>query len=349
MKTDTRNYAYWTCQIVGWGVYSALSFAAATAFAGWRPAIAIGFGLFFFYSVALTHALRRLILRRNWLAAPPAQGLPRVFGCAVAVGLVQTLLIVSISHLLTSASAFGVVGTAYTASSVVAVTCVWTAIYVGIIWNRRYRTAQLREVQFELSLRQAELRALQAQVNPHFLFNCLNTIRGMVVEDPERARQMITNLAGLLRRSLKSSETQMVPLAEEMEAVSDYLALETTRFEERLRVSLDVDSDAGACVLPSMLLQTLVENAVKHGISRLPAGGEVSVRGVKDRTSKDRTSLVLTVENTGKVAEPDPSAPHTGLDNARERLRLFCGERATLELSGRDGVVTATVVIPQPA
>jgi LytS/YehU family sensor histidine kinase len=197
-------------------------------------------------------------------------------------------------------------------------------------------------VQFQLTLRQAELRALQAQVNPHFLFNCLNTIRGMVTEDPERAQHMITSLASLFRRSLQSSGAQMVPLAEEMDAVADYLALEATRFEERLHVCLEVDQEAQKCAVPAMLVQTLVENAVKHGIAQLPGGGTIRVWGIRERES-----LVVKVENTGSISQPDPNGRHTGLDNARERLRLFYGERATLELSDRDGTVTATVVLPQ--
>jgi signal transduction histidine kinase len=179
------------------------------------------------------------------------------------------------------------------------------------------------------------------QVNPHFLFNSLNTIRGMVVEDPARAQHMITSLASLLRRALQSSRAQLVPLADEMDAVADYLSLEATRFEERLQVSLEIDPDARKFTVPAMLVQTLVENAVKHGISQLSSGGTVCVRGIQNHDA-----LVLEVKNPGKIRDPDPNGTHTGLDNARERLRLFYGDRATLELSESNGAVTATVLIP---
>jgi signal transduction histidine kinase len=336
------NYLYWACQIIGWGGYSAIVFIVTSIYIGWHGDIAAGFGLFFLYSVALTHLLRDQIRRRDWLMLPAARGLPRIFGSAIGVGLVQTTLVVTIARVLSGESAFDTTATASTAGGVTFATCTWAAFYVGISWNRRYRLAQFREVQVQLTLRQAELRALQAQVNPHFLFNCLNTIRGMVTEDPERAQHMITSLASLFRRSLQSSNVQMVPLAEEMDAVADYLALEATRFEERLHVSLEVDQEARKCAIPAMLVQTLVENAVKHGISQLPGGGAIRVWGITERES-----LVVKVENTGSISEPDPKVTHTGLDNARERLRLFYGERATLELSDRDGTVTATVVLPQ--
>lgn len=342
MMNVRANYLYWACQVIGWGGYSAAVFIVLTMYTGWHGATAVGFGLFFLYSVAFTHMLRGEIRRRGWLMLPAARGLPRIFGSAIGVALVQATFVVTIARMLPGENSFDTTATVSTASGITFATCTWAAFYVGIGWNRRYRQAQLREVQFQLTLRQAELRALQAQVNPHFLFNCLNTIRGMVTEDPERAQHMITSLASLFRRSLQSSGAQMVSLAEEMEAVADYLALEATRFEERLHVSLEVDREAGKCAVPAMLVQTLVENAVKHGISQLPGGGAVSVRG-----TRDRESLVLKVENTGGIGEPDPNSAHTGLNNARERLRLFYGERATLELSGRNGTVTATVIIPQ--
>ncbi|HEY1760771.1 MAG TPA: histidine kinase [Bryobacteraceae bacterium] len=335
------NYLYWTCQILGWGGYSAIGFAITTFYIGWHPAVVVGFGLFLLYSIALTHLLRVQIKRRGWLLLPAVRGLPRIFGSAIFVGLIETILIVTLAQVLPGENSFDRTAIVSTAGGVTFVTCTWAAMYVGINWNRRYRQAQLREVQLQLTLRQAELRALQAQVNPHFLFNSLNTIRGMVVEDPARAQHMITSLASLLRRALQSSRAQLVPLADEMDAVADYLSLEATRFEERLQVSLEIDPDARKFTVPAMLVQTLVENAVKHGISQLSSGGTVCVRGIQNHDA-----LVLEVKNPGKIRDPDPSGTHTGLDNARERLRLFYGDRATLELSESNGAVTATVLIP---
>jgi LytS/YehU family sensor histidine kinase len=337
----TENYLYWACQCAGWGGYSAAMFAIISHYNGWHLNIAAGFGLFFLYSMTLTHLLRRQILRRGWLMLPAAPGLVRILAAATGVAAVQTVLIVSITWLLGGENRFDAAAIAFTAPSLVFVTCSWAALYLGISWYRRYRQAQLREVQLQLALRHTELRALQAQVNPHFLFNCLNTIRGMVREDPQRAQDMITTLAKLFRRSLNCPGEQMIALAEEMEGVSEYLELESTRFEERLQVCVDVREDAGKCAVPAMLVQTLVENAVKHGISHLPRGGTVSVRG-----TVGQASLVLTVENTGTLREPDPRITHTGLANARERLRLLYGEQASLALSDENGTVTATLVIP---
>ena len=193
---------------------------------------------------------------------------------------------------------------------------------------------------------QAELRALRAQVNPHFLFNCLNTIRGMVSEDPARAQEMITNLAALFRHAIDFRGAQMVPLKDEMAVVSEYLALESARFEARLSVHIAITDEAAKRHVPAMMVQTLVENAVTHGIAARPEGGLVMIRG-----HITTHALVLEVENTGRLMDVPPArrAP-TGLSNARDRLRLQCGAGATLELSDAGlGVVVATVVIPEPA
>jgi hypothetical protein len=334
------NYPYWACQLVGWGGYSALGLTIATLAGGWHAGTAIGFALFFLYSIALTHWLRGLIGRRRWLDLPALRGFPRIFGSAICVGLLLASLVIGISRL-SGANVFDAPAVSATAGGLAFACCCWAGIYIGITRNRR---AQLREVELQLTLRQTELRALQAQINPHFLFNSLNAIRGMIGEDPARASHMVTNLAGLLRRSLQATGAQLVPLAEEMEAVADYLELERTRFEERLQVSLEVDAAAGACPVPVMLVQTLVENAVKHGISHLPAGGAVRVRA-----TRESDSLLLKVENTGGIRPPDFNGNQVGLANARERLRLCCGERATLDLSSRNNTVTATVVIPGSA
>jgi sensor histidine kinase YesM len=120
------------------------------------------------------------------------------------------------------------------------------------------------------SVKEAELRALKSQVNPHFIFNSLNSLRALIDEDPARARMAVTQLANLLRYSLQSGQLETVPFEDELDVVNDYLALEQVRHEERLRLRLDIAPEALQLPIPPMLLQTLVENAVKYGISPRP-------------------------------------------------------------------------------
>ena len=338
MKTKV---AYWTCQVAGWGGYSAIGAFSAARQVGWRFSLVAGYLLFFLYSIALTDLFRREIRRRQWLTAPSPRMYARVFGAAALVAAVQTCLVISINWLLEGGhSSFLTPATALAAwVSITVVTILWTIFYIALTGPRRY---QEKEVRLQLALREAELRALEAQVNPHFLFNCLNSIRGLVVENPAVAQDMITRLANILRYNLHRDLMHTVPLKSEVEVVGDYLALESVRLEDRLRVQFAIDPEAGQVPIPPMFLQTLVENALKHGIAKLPAGGDLIIRAVLKPGA-----LVVEVENPGQLAEARPEATQLGLANVRERLRILYGAGGSLQLKNRDGRVAATVLIPR--
>ncbi|MBV9265760.1 MAG: histidine kinase [Acidobacteriaceae bacterium] len=181
--------------------------------------------------------------------------------------------------------------------------------------------------QAELLSREAQLKALKAQVNPHFLFNSLNSISALTAIDPARAREMCVKLSDFLRNSLRLGERNSVPFSEELALAQTYLDVEQVRFGQRLRVRQDFDKDCSACDIPPLLLQPLVENSIKHGIATLVEGGEIGITG---RKSKD--AMRLTVENPF-----DPDAPATGksgfgLINVRNRLEARWGKSAKLEI-----------------
>jgi len=216
----------------------------------------------------------------------------------------------------------------------------WGSIYSGITLRRRYQRSEMARLQLEAAVQAAELRALKSQVNPHFLFNCLNNLRSLVAEDPERAREMMLRLSELLRYALEVSRHERVALEQELSVVEAYLELESLQFEDRLHWQFNVTPEASRAQLPPMVVQQLVENAIKHGISKRPHGGEILVRG-----SVNDGALLIDVENSGQL----PASPGSGfgLENARQRLRLLSGELARLTLSNRDSDhVAATASIP---
>ena len=175
---------------------------------------------------------------------------------------------------------------------------VWLVLYFGALALRQYRLAELRQSELARALQLAELRLLKSQLNPHFLFNALNTVRSLIADDPPRAQDAVTRLANTLRYTLTSAQEELVTLEQELEIVEDYLGLESLRFEDRLSIDLDVAADARRVRIPVMLLQTVVENAIKHGIADLPAGGVLRIHGgLHDGT------LMLEVEN------PRPMTP----------------------------------------
>ncbi len=216
----------------------------------------------------------------------------------------------------------------------------------------RLQRMQVEQLRLAANVKEAELRALKSQVNPHFLFNSLNSLRALIDEDAPRAREAVTRMANMLRYSLQSGQLETVSFEEELRIVEDYLALEQIRHEDRLRVRWAVSDAARGLAVPPMLLQTLVENAVKYGISPRRDGGELVISA-----RFEGAALNIRVTNPGDLSAPaSPAAARAGsstgvgLRNASERLKLLFGEQARLALRAPTaGLVTAEVVIPLPA
>ena len=153
----------------------------------------------------------------------------------------------------------------------------WLSFYFIYHVFNRFNVSEIERLRLTNVVKDAELRALKSQINPHFIFNSLNSVRALIDEDPSRARQAVTQLANMLRYSLQSGSKQTVSFEDELTVVNDYLALEQVRHEERLRLRLDVGPETLRRALPPMLLQTLVENAVKYGIAPRTKGGEIAI------------------------------------------------------------------------
>jgi two-component system LytT family sensor kinase len=202
------------------------------------------------------------------------------------------------------------------------------------ITNERY-TREIREQEIGKLASEAELRALRAQINPHFLFNALTTIGYLIQTAPPRAFDTLMRLTALLRGVLRS-EGEFTTLGRELEIVEAYLDIERARFEHRLRVEIDVPSPLRSIRLPPLLLQPLVENAVKHGIGHKQSGGQVVIRARVDRTAGDGRRLALTIEDSGAGTTQETlergRASGVGLRNVERRLACQYGDAATLSI-----------------
>ncbi len=338
-----RALTYWALQVGAWGAWTLLNLAFFALQPGpVRPRfVAAGLWLGAMGLVA-SHGLRVVIRRRGYMQQPAPVVLPRLLLAVIVAALVLTgVNLMAMIHL------FGIFGYAETRPSGflssmavwVALLTSWVSIYSSLHYFEQHRRSEIERLRLEVSARDAQLGVLRAQLNPHFIFNCLNSIRALVAEDPERAQAAITRVAHLLRQSLQSERVSLVTLREEMETVEDYLQLEALRYEDRLRVATAVLPAALDCRLPPMLLQTLVENAIKHGIARRATGGELRIEA-----ASAGGELLLRVVNTGRIGTPGDG---TGLANARRRLQLLYGTegRLTLAEDGTDCVV-AEVRVP---
>jgi hypothetical protein len=198
-----------------------------------------------------------------------------------------------------------------------------------------------RALESEVGAREAELRALRAQLNPHFLFNSLNSINALVGSDPEGARRMCEGLGDFLRRTLALGARDEVTLGEELALVERYLGIEQVRFGERLRVERAVAPDAAACRVPPLLLQPLVENAIKHGIQDCVAGGVIRIAA----TRTDGT-LRVTVENPVDADAPARRGEGVGLENVRRRLEVFGARESQLSAAREADRFRVTLTLP---
>ncbi|WAT17172.1 histidine kinase [Aurantiacibacter sp. MUD11] len=205
----------------------------------------------------------------------------------------------------------------------------WCALYLALLTGEKARAAERREQQFRSAAKAAELRSLRYQVNPHFLFNTLNSLSALVLTSKtEAAERMIQMISTFYRRSLADDPTSDVPLSEEIEVQKLYLDIEAVRFPMRLVANYDVPPELQNALIPGMILQPLIENSVKHAVA--PSSGQVTIT-LSAREEYDR--LVVTVSDNGQSAEDrDDTRPGfgIGLTNVRERLEARFGKEATV-------------------
>lgn len=352
-RERAKERLYVLLQLAGWGFFLAMQLVATFYFSshGARSDVTDVATLVMVagHGLLLTHYSRPLMRRWGWKQFGWRQLLPRVLAMAFVLALIWNVVGYGYEY--------GLVGlpwtSKYSLSAVMTIGVVqgtfllvfWLCCYFFYHLSDRFNRSEIERLRLSTHVKDAELRALKSQVNPHFIFNALNSLRALIDEDPSRAREAVTQLANLLRYSLQSGQLETVPLEDELRIVNDYLALEQVRHEERLRVRLDVAPDTLTLPIPPLLLQTLVENAVKYGISRRAEGGEIAIiarcRG---------ESLQLRVTNPGELSAPSAARPGStgvGLRNAAERLRLLFGEQASLQLrEDAPALVVAEATLP---
>jgi signal transduction histidine kinase len=202
------------------------------------------------------------------------------------------------------------------------------------------REAERRGLEGQVLAREAELRSLRAQIDPHFLFNSLHSISALTAADPPAARRMCVLLAEFLRESLALGAEARIPLGRELALAARFLEIERVRFGERLRIELD-DSDAGECLVPPLLLQTIVENAVTHGVAHMVAGGTIRVAA-----SRGPSTLTISVENPCDPDRPRRTGTGLGLANVRARLRALYGDNAGMAAAEAHGIWRTELSLP---
>lgn len=340
-----KTRLYWTLQVGGWFMY-ALMEITLNAVASDNPGISTQRTLFFIYEAGfgllLTHGYRTLINARKWLGMEMSILIPRVVGMVCLMGVLLYFLRITISiplGIFSSEVAFDVERMLGVSFFNALVFFLWSVFYFIYNYFERYNTS----LKLEASVREIELNNLKSQLNPHFIFNALNSIRALVDEDPGKSKEAINQLSNILRNSLSTGKRGLTKFEEELKIVQDYLGLESIRFEERLQTKFDIDPESKDFLVPPLMIQTLVENGIKHGIAKLTAGGVIEM---KTMVRNDR--LTIQIRNSGHFVNGAPrSEGGLGLENTRQRLKLIYGDSASFRiLSENDTFVLTEVEIP---
>lgn len=214
---------------------------------------------------------------------------------------------------------------------------IWSIIYFANHFIRKSRLEEVKNLQLTSANNEIELSHLRTQLNPHFLFNALNSIKALINIDPEVAKESVTKLSSILRNSLLFGKNKYITIEEECNFVDDYLSLEKIRFEERLNVVWELDKNVKSIMIPPLIIQTQVENAIKHGISNRIKGGVIEIL-IKNKENL----LKIEVRNTGHLQQSNRGI---GLTNTARRLKLMYGENANYKLYETSGTVISLIKI----
>lgn len=217
---------------------------------------------------------------------------------------------------------------------------IWLFVYITINIYHQLKRVQLKKLNLEANLKESQLNTLKGQINPHFMFNSLNNIRGLIIEDTHKSREMITRLSDMLRYSLTKNDVNAIALEDELEMVDNYVAISKIKMENRLEFEKNILVNTTVVKIPPMIIQMLIENAVKHGISNPKNGGIIKVN-IKEQEHQ----LLIEVCNSGKLSI-DSKSTQLGLKNIKQRLALLYKGRANFSLEEISNQVVASIQIP---
>ena len=348
---------YWLFQLIGWGSFAlintffAFSYDRLDSNYFWRLIVFIVVG------AIISHIMREIISRLGILQKHLNKQILQFFiitFCFALIASVITMEVLSRADILKAEDQKLLVreGVSFWVNKLLIILSnaftyfilffIWSLIYFMFHYVTKSRKQQLDTLRLEALVKELELQTIKGHINPHFIFNSLNSIRALVDENPQRARAAVTELSNILRSSLLVEKVETVPLAKELDIVKDYLALENMRFEDRLKIEYDIDEDTLDQPVPPMMLQTLVENAIKHGISKQINGGIVKV--ISDFNGIYHE---LAVQNTGSLNGYKNGGEGFGISSTHNRLSLLFGDKASFEIKQINGsMVEARVLLP---
>ncbi len=339
---------YWLTQIVGWFLFILLilfqNILAGSVDTGIWKFLILNFAI----GLGLSHLMRFIIVRYGMLKMKVASvlilgAILSVFTAVFATILIYVFQAYVFQYEQNIPLSWGVFLELVLPFMVVFL--IWNILYFAANYLKNYEREEIKNLRLSASVTEVELMNLRTQLNPHFMFNALNSIRALIDENPVQAKKAVTQMSNILRSSLTSGRHQLIPLKEELKVVNDYLELEKIRFEERLQYSFKIPAELMKFQIPPLLLQTIVENAVKHGVGTLQNGGRIEVSARLVST----VIFELSVFNNGKYNPNKRDMDENtgiGLINSKRRLKLLFGKKAHVELKNIAEGVACIVTLP---
>jgi hypothetical protein len=333
---------YWYCQFGGWFIFIFIELITYINVFGFSVGLLGNALVNWLAGIILTHCYRLFIIKANWLNLPLPKLIPRGVIMIILISIPLTIINVvldfytisnnsesiDIEHELLAKIDFAILPIFFFNLS--KYVFLWAIMYHFFVYWEKLLKTETDKFELQAVLKETQYNNLKTQLNPHFLFNSLNGIRTLVDVDPENAKEAITRLSSLLRGSLKMEKHKTVSLADELQTVNDYLAIEKIRFDERLKTELEIAPETLKTNLPPMMLQTLVENGIKHGISNLKNGGTILIKSfIKNQNT------VIQIINSGQY-NPKHESSGLGIENTKERLRILFEDKASFSIRNLD-------------
>ena len=339
-----KDKLYWTLQIGGWLLYALIQIVSSVLASGNVSYKRMVFLLYeAFLCLIFTHLFRYFLSHRKWLNFSLPKLIPGILIGVWLLGFIVYFLRMPASLLL------GIFDprVAFDLSKIFGLTSIYALIF--FLWSVLYFTYHYFErynlsLKYDASMVEIELNNLKSQLNPHFIFNALNSIRALVDENPLKSKQAINQLSNILRNSLATEKKGLTNFEDEMKTVKDYLGLESIRFEERLKTEFELHPSSQNFLVPTFMIQTLVENGIKHGISKLTSGGIIQIK-----TFVENNRLRIQIRNSGHFTIRNSREKEgLGLKNTEKRLKLFYGSEAAFSIvNEKDNFVLTEIIIPQ--
>lgn len=333
-----KKKIFWICQLSGWGIVGLINLFVKVFFGRSDGLIElISSFLIIIFGILCSYLLRCVFKKLNLIERKPLSVIVWViFLSTVAMLSMVICMLISLSIYLMligkSIDLFTVETMVGNSIGLYPILFSWCCLYFCVSYLIRWNKNQLDKISLENTLKSAQLNVLMGQINPHFIFNSLNNIRALMLEDVGRSRDMITFLAKVLRYSLTSEHRSLIEIDKELEVVSDFIELAKIQYEERLDFSSKVQLDSDDIKIPPMIIQILIENAVKHGISTVEGGGKLTLSIIEQNCT-----LIIKVSNPGKITSTHMYPEErvnigVGVINIRRRLDLLYGDTAKFEL-----------------